>query len=199
MSLVARGLRSALAGPFDLSVPDGRCLAIVGPSGSGKTLLLRMLADLDPCDGSVSLDGEDRAGLSPATWRRRVALVPARSGWWATRVAEHFPVDRHDEAMAMAARLNVAPEVFARDAMDLSTGERQRLALVRALLVRPRVLLLDEPTGSLDPEAVAATETVIAECLGQGIGIVLVTHAHDQAQRLGNEVRHMHDRRWREA
>lgn len=195
MSLAAHGLRNALAGPFDLAVPDGRCLAIVGPSGSGKTLLLRMLADLDPCDGVVMLDDEDRATIAPATWRRRVSLVPARSGWWATRVAEHFPADRHDEAMALADRLNVAAGIFARDAAELSTGERQRLALVRALLVRPSVLLLDEPTGSLDPDAVAATETVIVERLGEGLSVVLVTHAHDQAHRLGHEVRHMRDRR----
>ncbi|MET4678000.1 ABC transporter ATP-binding protein [Luteibacter sp. ME-Dv--P-043b] len=187
MSLDVQALRSSLAGPFDFHVPSGRCLAITGPSGSGKSLLLRMLADLDPCEGRVSLDAEDRATMSPTTWRRRVALLPARSGWWADRVDEHFASRQADERGALARDMLLADRLFDQPVDETSTGERQRLALIRALLTRPKVVLLDEPTASLDATATLAVEAVLRCRMQEGLIVVLVTHDAAQADRLGDD------------
>lgn len=191
MSLFVEGVRGKLAGPFSFTVPTGQCLAIVGPSGSGKSVLLRMLADLDPHEGSVSLDGTARASLPAVAWRRLAGLVPARSGWWADTVAEHFPAEHEARWRSLAADLLLPERLFARPVDEASTGERQRLALVRALLVDPRLLLLDEPTASLDPVATQAVETVVARQRAAGTTVVWVTHDAAQAARVGERCRHM--------
>ena len=77
--LALRDLKSPLAGPFDLALAPGACAAIAGHSGSGKSLFLRMVADLDPNTGEVSLDGVSRATLSATDWRRTVPYVAARA------------------------------------------------------------------------------------------------------------------------
>lgn len=193
MSLDVRALRSHLAGPFSFSVARGQCLAISGASGSGKSVLLRLLADLDPSEGSVSLDGEDRAAMSGVDWRRRVGLVPARSGWWAERVDEHFAAAQASARDALASELFLPSRLFSRPVDEASTGERQRLALVRALLAQPRVLLLDEPTSSLDPLATLAVETLLRRRMAEGLTVVMVTHDASQAERCAEQILHMRD------
>src|ERR1700761_3284357 len=101
------GLKSALAGPFDLAVPRGGCIGITGPSGSGKSLFLRMICDLDPNEGDVWLDGAPRASMSAPAWRRQVVYVPAESGWWADQIIAHFPKDQRDAAHGLADRLGL--------------------------------------------------------------------------------------------
>ena len=176
-------LASALAGPFDVSVSAGACLAVTGVSGSGKSLFLRMIADLDPNVGEVWLDGRPRSGMPAPAWRRVVAYAPAESGWWDDAVGAHFP----DVAPArkIAARLGLKPELMDGPVLRLSTGERQRLALARVLLRDAPVLLLDEPTGPLDDESVRLAETLLRERMAAGAALVLVTHDPLQAARLG--------------
>ncbi|HVI53779.1 MAG TPA: ATP-binding cassette domain-containing protein [Luteibacter sp.] len=186
MTLFVEGLRSGLAGPFTFTVPQGQCLAITGASGSGKTVLLRMIADLDPHEGKVVFAGTDRASLPAPAWRRLAGLVPARSGWWADTVGEHFPSAREAEWQALAAELLVPKALFARSIEDASTGERQRLALIRALLAAPRLLLLDEPTASLDPVSTRAVETVVSQRIAAGTTVIWVTHDAAQAGRVGH-------------
>ena len=177
------GLRSALAGPFDIAVAAGECIAITGASGSGKSLLLRLIADLDPGEGEVFLDGIARSTIPAPAWRREVAYVAAESGWWNEAVAPHFP--DLAAARAMAAALDLKPELFDGLVLRLSTGEKQRLALLRTLLGNPKVLLLDEPTGALDKAAEMRVEAVLAGHLARGCAMVLVTHDPGQATRLG--------------
>lgn len=177
------GLRSRLAGPFDLALAEGDCVAITGASGSGKSLLLRMIADLDPNEGEVWLDGAARSSMPAPAWRQRVAYAPAESGWWAEGVAAHFP--DLAAARALAARLGLKPELLDGPVLRLSTGEKQRLALARTLLAGARVLLLDEPTGPLDADAVARVETLLREQLAAGVAVLMVTHDPAQAARLG--------------
>lgn len=179
-------MRHAHAGPFDLDVPPGRCLAITGPSGSGKSLLLRMLADLDPHDGEAWLDGVARSTLSGPEWRRRMVYAPAEPGWWLERVGEHFSAPSKD-----AARLGLASDIWDREVAQCSTGERARLALLRALAAGPAILLLDEPTGALDHAATLAVEALLTERMLAGLGLVLVTHDTTQAERLGTVRRQM--------
>jgi phosphate-transporting ATPase len=173
-------------GPLSIALAAGERLAIMGASGAGKSLLLRLLADLDPGEGKVLLAGEARDTFAATEWRRRVMLVPAQAGWWATAVEDHFEASMMDTAEAMAARLLLPPDIMKREVRVLSTGERQRLALIRAWARRPEVLLLDEPTSGLDPVATAAVEALLVECSGEGIGIVMVTHDAMQARRMAD-------------
>jgi putative ABC transport system ATP-binding protein len=193
--LLLRELRSPLAGPFDLSVEAGECVAISGPSGAGKSLLLRMIADLDPNEGEVWLDGRERRGWSAPAWRRQAVYAAAEPGWWAERVSEHFALATQDAARALLPRLNLAPAMMEAALTRLSTGERQRLALVRALVLDSPVLLLDEPTGALDQEATMRVEDVLRERLTRGTAMLVVTHSAEQAARLGRRRLRMLDGR----
>lgn len=168
--------------PFDLDLGAGECVALSGPSGAGKTIMLRAIADLDPNQGTVSLDGVSREAMAAPQWRRRVCFLPAEAGWWADTVAAHFP-DAQAAAVLMP-DLNLTPEALDWPISRLSTGERQRLALARVLLLAPQVMLLDEPTSGLDPEAAARVEAVLRARQEQGAGILLVTHAPEQAARM---------------
>jgi putative ABC transport system ATP-binding protein len=186
-SLRVKQLRSAYAGPFELILDKGACAAITGPSGSGKSLFLRMIADLDPNEGDVWLNERERAAVPAPEWRRQVTYVSAESGWWADTVIEHFPGNRPNEIEILSARLGLRRELVDAPVAQLSTGEKQRLALVRALLPSPAVLLLDEPTGPLDEDSVARLEALLQERMASGTSIVLVTHDSNQAQRLGSQ------------
>jgi ABC-type iron transport system FetAB ATPase subunit len=184
--LALAGLRSSLAGPFDLEVRHGACAAITGPSGSGKSLLLRMVADLDPSEGNVSLGGRDRNEWSAPAWRKQVIYVAAESGWWAEDVARHFAADL-TVARALAERFGLKKELLDGSVARLSTGERQRLALARALLLSPAVLLLDEPTSALDEDSTERVELVLRERMAGGTSILMVTHNGEQSHRLAQQ------------
>ena len=77
--------------PVDLELAEGQCTALSGPSGAGKSILMRAIADLDPNEGEVSLNGRSRESIPAPSWRRQVVYVPAEAGWWAERVGGHFP------------------------------------------------------------------------------------------------------------
>jgi putative ABC transport system ATP-binding protein len=186
-ALLVKNLRSAFAGPFELNLGTGACAAITGPSGSGKSLFLRMIADLDLNEGKVWLNERERGSMPAPQWRRQATYVSAESGWWADRVIEHFDVNRRSEVAALAARLGLRADLLDAPVAQLSTGEKQRFSLVRALLPSPPVLLLDEPTGPLDEESVAKVEALLRERKATGTSILLVTHDPNQAERLGDQ------------
>ena len=179
--LQVRELRTNLLRPASLSLSAGECIAVRGPSGAGKTLLLRAIADLDPNEGVVCLNGRDRSTISGPEWRRLVGYVPAEPGWWANTVGEHF--SEWKAAVVFVRDLGFPEEAKAWPITRLSTGERLRLALIRALTMRPKVLLLDEPTAALDPASVAAVESLIAVRVRAGLAVLWVTHNAEQAKR----------------
>ncbi len=191
--LVIEDLSRAVLQPVSLEVPGAMCVAIRGASGSGKSLLLRAIADLDPCTGKVMLDDVDRAAIPADEWRRRVTYVAADSGWWTDRVGDHFEFP--DIAAGYLVRLGFHGDVMAWPVSRLSTGERQRLALLRAMVQGPRVLLLDEPTSALDPETTAKVESLLHEKIAAGIIVVLVTHDQAQAKRMSARRYRMKDGR----
>jgi ABC-type lipoprotein export system ATPase subunit len=121
--------------------------------------------------------------------------VAAESGWWTQNVHDHFAPDQLDRARALAARLGVGDAPFDGQVDRLSTGERQRLALVRAFILDPPALLLDEPTGPLDPVSVRKVEDVLLERLAAGTVVVLVSHDPAQGARLGARRLRMVDRK----
>lgn len=182
--LSVRDLRSPFGGPFTFDVHAGECIAIQGPSGAGKSVLLRMLADLDPHDGDALLDGRPASSMSAPDWRAAVVYQAAEPAWWEDTAGAHFAdADRAFVDTTLAA-LGLSAALLDREIERLSTGERQRLALVRSLARRPRVLLLDEPTAALDPDAVARVEMLLRERLAGGMAALIVTHAGEQARRL---------------
>jgi ABC-type iron transport system FetAB ATPase subunit len=179
-------LRSALAGPFTLEIAAGECVTLTGPSGAGKSLMLRMIADLDPNEGEVRLDGRDRRSVAAPEWRGHVVYSAAEPGWWAENLAPHFPGSMWKYLRENAGRIGISPGLLDGPLDRLSTGERQRLALLRALSRAPPVLLLDEPTGALDQAITLLVEDLLRQQLARGTAILLVTHSQDQAARLGS-------------
>ncbi len=185
-------LATELIGPISFDIAAGECLALMGASGAGKSLLLRAIVDLDPSTGNIKLGAQTRADMPASEWRKRVALVPAESGWWADRVRDHFPPNV--DATKLLARLGLG-DALEWDIARLSSGERQRLAIARALCCEPHALLLDEPTASLDEHATGLIEDHIRECCGEGMAVLLVTHDRKQAERMAKRVLRMSDGR----
>lgn len=177
-----RGLQRLHVGPVDLQLEAGECVAVTGASGAGKSVLLRMVADLDPHAGEAWLDGQACSAMPAPQWRRRVTYVPAEAGWWADSVAEHFAPGV--DLAALLPLLGLDPALRHAAVARCSTGERQRLALLRALQPDNRVLLLDEPSSGLDEAACALVEQLLRRRLAAGSAIVLVTHAAAQARRM---------------
>ncbi|MDA9432097.1 ABC transporter ATP-binding protein [Bradyrhizobium sp. CCBAU 51627] len=170
-------------------VRGGECVALQGPSGAGKTLLLRAIADLDPNDGAVRLDGQLRETMPAPAWRKQVTYLAAEPGWWAETVQDHFAA--WDDALPLVERLRLPHDCASWPIQRLSTGERQRLALVRALVLQSRVLLLDEPTSALDTASAAAVEALIADRVSEGTSVIWTTHDDAQARRVGSRILRM--------
>lgn len=169
---------------LSFEVAAGECLAVEGPSGSGKTRMLRAIADLDPAGGYVHLDGVERGEMRGPDWRRHVRYASAEPAWWAATGREHFPGSARVERLLSALSLNAGH--LDRPIAELSTGERQRLGLIRALADEPRVVLLDEPTSALDATTAAMTEELIKfQLLAERI-VLLVSHDTAQIERLAH-------------
>ncbi|WP_165855706.1 ABC transporter ATP-binding protein [Marinobacter sp. JSM 1782161] len=161
-----------------LDVRPGEVVCLSGPSGSGKSRLLRAVADLEAHGGQVSHDGRSQGSLAAHEWRRRVMMVPAESQWWFDQVGAHFPDDLPEADLHA---LGFVSEVTGWSVSRLSSGERQRLALLRALVSGPSAILLDEPTSNLDPERTLATEDWLRRCIHQR-RLCALWVAHDPAQ-----------------
>ncbi len=179
---------------------SGETLGILGPSGSGKSSLLRLLNRLDePTSGTVFLEGRDYRDIAPAELRRRVGLVMQRPYLFPGAVAGNvrFGPEQRGEKMsseAISALLSQTglPQYAARDVAKLSGGEAQRVSIARALANSPVVLLLDEPTSSLDDASKNGIELLIRTIVSQTrLGCVLVTHDRAQADRMTSRILHM--------
>lgn len=189
------GLVSQHGGPFELSVRHGECVAVVGRSGSGKSVLLRMIADLDPHQGEVWLGGRARSTWPAPAWRRQVVFQAAEPFWWARTAREHFSTLDLPPVESLLPELGLAPALLDSEVTRLSTGERQRMALLRSLARRPRVLLLDEPTAALDQASTLAVEALLAARMQAGLSVLLVTHSREQAVRVGRRLLEVRDHR----
>lgn len=163
----------------DINIGAGTCTAVYGASGSGKTLFLRAIADLDVTEGEVWLDERARSSMSGPQWRQQVIYLAAESHWWARWVREHVTGWSNDDLR----RLGFEPDVLDWEVQRLSSGERQRLAMARALSCSPAALLLDEPTANLDQINAERVEHLIEDWRQQTNGCVIWV-SHDPAQRV---------------
>lgn len=184
-----KDLTTSHLAPQTRQLDNGRIVCLSGASGSGKSLLLRALADLDAHGGDVYC-GDIAQSATPAhLWRQWVRLVPAESQWWADNVNDHFAQP--------AAPADLKALLLPETALDwtvsrLSSGEKQRLALLRAINTAPKALLLDEPTANLDQNARRATEEWLLEKIrANGWPTLWVAHDEDQILRVADHCWHM--------
>jgi ABC-type iron transport system FetAB ATPase subunit len=184
-TLTLEQLAALAVGPIDLVVRPGECVCITGPSGSGKSILLRAIADLIPHEGTVWLDDTACHQIKAHEWRRQVGLLAAESQWWHDTVGPHFadcPVNGFE-------KLGFPPGVSDWQLARCSTGEKQRLALIRLLCHSPPVLLLDEPTASLDRENIGRVEELIANYrVTHRAAVIWVSHDPEQIQRVADRI-----------
>jgi putative ABC transport system ATP-binding protein len=188
---------------IDLDVTPGEALAVVGASGSGKSTLLALLAGLDtPSAGRVHLDGQDLFALDEdqrAELRGRLLgfvfqsfqLLPALTALENVMLPLELAgrADAEDLARAMLGRVGLGERLH-HYPKHLSGGEQQRVALARAFVVRPKLLLADEPTGSLDAQSGNAVISLLFELnQEQGTTLILVTHDEALAARCARTVR----------
>ncbi len=183
---------------MSLQLTPGRRSVIMGPNGAGKSLLLRLTAGLlQPTAGQITFGGQ----AADDALRRRVAVVFQRPVLLRRSVAGNLNhalatygvprrerAGRREELLALGQLEHLAE----RPARVLSGGEQQRLSMIRALAAKPELLLLDEPTASLDPQATAAIEDLIGQASAAGVKIVLVTHDSGQARRLADDILFLH-------
>lgn len=187
-----------------LRVEEGEYVAVMGPSGSGKSTLMHILGCLDLLTtGSYALAGEDVSGLSEldlaAIRNRRIGfvfqqfnLLPGLSAWRNVELPLCYAgvrkAERKARAIELLTRVGLGDRVEHRP-NELSGGQQSRVALARALVNRPSMVLADEPTGALDSTATAEVLSVFSELNAAGHTIVLITHEEDVAARARRVVR----------
>ena len=197
--LHADGLHRTIEGrtlfdAFALRLAPGERVAVTGPSGSGKTVLMRTLAGLEPLQaGDIRFLGRPLGSWRMPEYRSRVMLLAQRptlpEGSVEDAVRAPFAFRAHrgrayrpEAALALLERVERGRAFLDRATETLSGGEAQIAALLRALLLEPQVLLLDEPTASLDAAATAAVEALVAAWLEQAGGRAYLWTSHDPAQ-----------------
>jgi polar amino acid transport system ATP-binding protein len=195
------GTNEVLKG-IDLSVATHEVVCLIGASGSGKSTLLRCVNLLEPIDsGRISLWGQEvtGAGIDPNLVRRHVGIVfqsfnlfphmtVLRNVTLAPTKVRRLPkAEAEEEARALLGRFGLADKEA--DFPDrLSGGQQQRVAIVRALAMKPQVMLLDEVTSALDPELVAEVLDLIRELAAGGMTMLIATHEMGFARDIANRV-----------
>ncbi len=182
---------------IDLTIDRAEVLAVLGPSGAGKSTFLRLLNRLDePTSGTVLLDGADYLTLNPRDLRRRIGMVMQRAYLFPGTIADNVrfgpkqagKVLSDQSVEGLLAQVGLAG-FGDRNALTLSGGEAQRVAITRALANDPDILLLDEPTSALDEVAKLGVESLLESLIRQRhLTCVWVTHDAAQAARMADKV-----------
>jgi putative ABC transport system ATP-binding protein len=193
--VVVRQGRRILDGASILVRP-GEAVAVQGPSGSGKSTLARVLATLiEPDAGTVLLDGQDAREIAPTQFRTRVAFLAQQPTMFGGTVRENLGAGPalhgkslgDGQAQELILAVGLDESILPREARTLSGGEKQRVALARALANASEVLLLDEPTAALDPDAGERIVGLLRALCARGLSVVMVTHDEAHARALGGK------------
>jgi len=172
----------------NLQVQAGQVWMISGPSGAGKSQTLKAIADLIPHQGKISFQGQSMQSISPEKWRSQIMYFSAETAWWLDTIIEHFdtPPDK-----SQLDAIGLQNSILQKDPAECSSGEKQRLALLRGLSHSPNILLLDEITANLDTEASIKVESLLQNYLKQRVldselprAIIWVSHDVAQQQRM---------------
>jgi putative ABC transport system ATP-binding protein len=188
--LTVDNLRFLNCGPLSFTLSQGECVGVSGPSGIGKTQLFRAISDLIPSTGDIALSGRNKDSMIAPKWRSRVSMLPTDSVWWYDDVASHFSsAEARDYLETMCQKVGLPSAVVDWQVSRLSTGEKQRLSLIRSLQIQPSILLLDEPTSALDP---VSTQLVGNLLLGlrndQNLSLMWVSHDTEQLARVSDRL-----------
>ncbi|MBD0380800.1 ABC transporter ATP-binding protein [Paenibacillus sedimenti] len=192
---------NALFDQINANVSLGERVAILGQSGQGKSTMLRMLARLEPFDGgSLTLQGRHVTKWHPCDWRKKVCYVPQLPAMLPVTVADNLsavsqlhgqPFDK-PLAIELMEQVGLAQLDWRQKAADLSGGQKQRLQLVRSLMLRPDVLLLDEVTSALDVNSKHAVESLLVKWSErEGTSLIWVTHDREQAMNVSHRLWHL--------
>ncbi len=181
-----------------LEAPAGELLVVIGPSGSGKSSLLRCVNRLTDIDaGSIRLDGQSIYDLPVTELRRQVGMMFQKTAPFEGSVADNIAFGARlqgetlsrDQVIKLMAQVSLDAQLADKAAADLSGGQEQRLAIARALALNPTLLLLDEPTSSLDPIATSRVEDSLMQLRRQtNLTMIWVSHSIEQARRIGSRV-----------
>lgn len=179
-------LTTGMLEPISLKVEPQQVWMLTGPSGSGKTRFLKALADLIPHSGQAWLNGQDQQEVCPEHWRQKVMYFSADTAWWSDTVIEHFETEPEESLLQS---IGLSSAILKRHPDNCSSGEKQRLALLRGLALKPGVLLLDEITANLDENRTLQVEQLVkdymsAENSKQQRAVIWVSHDQIQCQRL---------------
>lgn len=182
---------------ISLCIEKGDFLSIVGPSGSGKTTFLKLCCNLiSPSSGTITYDGQDYLLYNPTELRKHIAYCFQTPYLFGKTVMDNlkFPFDIRNKKVNTE-RIKELFTAFQMDAsfvnkeiINLSGGEKQRIALIRTLIFPPDVLLLDEVTSALDMDNTKIVEKVIEELNKNGVTVLGITHNMEQSRRYANKV-----------
>ena len=183
---------------ISINVSAGELLVVIGPSASGKSSLLRCINRLNDIDsGTITLDGHSVFDLPVTELRRKVGMMFQKTAPFEGSVADNIAFGAllqgqslsRDEILGLMEQVSLEVELADKPASDLSGGQEQRLAIARALALNPSLLLLDEPTSSLDPIATNHVEDSLMRLREQtNLTMIWVSHSIEQARRIGSRV-----------
>jgi ABC-type phosphate transport system ATPase subunit len=184
------------------SIPKGSIIALIGPSGSGKTTLLRCINRLIEIDkGAIIYKNQNITTIDPITLRKEIGFVHQESIMLAGSVYDNIAYglqlqnNHNDDLIKTAMRhAGIDEKYLTQEASTLSGGEKKRVALARAIALKPKILLLDEPTSGVDPKKITTVEhNIISFTKILGLTVLWVTHNIEQAKRVATHIANLKD------
>jgi len=173
-------------GPVSFYVRKKEIVGIIGESGAGKSILLKAIADMLPHDGKIFLDAVEQQDIKARDWRKQVALLPSEVVFWNHKIKDDLKTADHE----VIKKFGFNPEeILEKNTDDLSSGEKQRIGLLRIFENRPKVLLLDEPSANLDEKNKIILEEIVLDYIeSNNASAVWVAHDPLQLERVSSKI-----------